>query len=71
MNAAALDTKRLLVDATFALAEGDPHSAARTLARGIKRQTAGAKVSVATALIRELEQSERGITASILADLRR
>jgi hypothetical protein len=69
VNAAALDTKRLLVDATFALAEG-PHAAARTLARGIKRQTIGAKISVAAALIRALEQDAPGVTAAVLADLR-
>jgi hypothetical protein len=71
MNAAALDTKRLLVDATFALAEGDPHAAARTLARGIRHQTAGAKVSVAAALIRALEQDAPGVTAAVLRDLAR
>jgi hypothetical protein len=69
MSAAAAD--RLLADAALAFGESNPIGAARTLARAIRRQTAGAKLAVVGALIRELEAGERGITRDVLADLRR
>jgi hypothetical protein len=62
---------RLLADAALVFGESNPIAAARTLARALRRQTAGAKLSVIAALIRELEASERGIAAAVLRDLAR
>jgi len=63
-------TDRLLAEAALAFGESNPIAAARTLARAVRRQTAGAKISVATALIRALEQDEQGVTAAVFRDLR-
>jgi len=58
-------------DAAFQLAQADPLAAARALARGLRHQTAGAKVAVVRLLIETLEQQEPGIRPEIAADLRK
>ncbi len=64
--------RNVAVDPAFELAVADPLLAAETLARGLRRQTRGAKISAIRMLAAALARDERpGFTSDVITELAR
>jgi len=62
---------RMTEEATFLFAQSDPLSAAKTIARAMKRQPRGAKVSFFRTLAESLAEHEPGFLIAVDAEINR